>query len=176
MYCSGCGIALAQGQLVCPRCGRGAAAPAPAIPGYEVQLASFSSQLCALSTVWFIYAGLSLALGVAVMVFANAVLAGHFGSWLHGQGADGDWPFAHLWLGAFFLRFAWVFIIGRATLAFAAGWGLRTRAPWGRIVAIIAAFLSLRRFPLGTALGIWTLIMMLGYRNSTLYEQTAASH
>jgi len=41
----------------------------------------------------------------------------------------------------------------------------------GRIVAIIAAILSLIRFPLGTALGIWTLIVLLGYRNTTLYEQ-----
>ncbi len=176
MYCSGCGFALAQGQFVCPQCGRAVPAPAPAIPGFEVQLASFSNQLCALSTVWFIYAGLSLLLGLLVMAFANAFLAGHFGQWLHGQGTDGGWPFAHMWLGAFFLRFAWVLLIGRAALAFAAGWGLRERAPWGRVVAIIAAFLSLLRFPLGTALGIWTLIMLLGYRNSTLYEQTAVSH
>jgi hypothetical protein len=56
-------------------------------------------------------------------------------------------------------------------LALAAGWGLMERAPWGRIVAIVAAFLSLLRFPFGTALGIWTLVVLLGYRNSTLYEQ-----
>jgi hypothetical protein len=38
-------------------------------------------------------------------------------------------------------------------------------------VAIVAAFLSLLKFPFGTALGIWTLITLLGYRNSTLYSQ-----
>jgi hypothetical protein len=42
---------------------------------------------------------------------------------------------------------------------------------WGRIVAIVAAFLSLLKFPFGTALGIWTLVVLLGYRNSSLYEQ-----
>jgi hypothetical protein len=45
------------------------------------------------------------------------------------------------------------------------------RAPWGRIVAIVAAVFSLLRFPFGTALGIWTLVVLLGYRNSTLYDQ-----
>jgi hypothetical protein len=45
------------------------------------------------------------------------------------------------------------------------------RAPWGRIVAIVAAILSLLRFPCGTALGIWTLVVLLGNRNATLYEQ-----
>jgi len=27
------------------------------------------------------------------------------------------------------------------------------------------------RFPLGTVLGIWTLVLLLGYRNTTLYDQ-----
>ena len=45
------------------------------------------------------------------------------------------------------------------------------RAPWGRVVAIVAAILCLLKFPFGTAMGIWTLIVLLGYRNSTLYEQ-----
>jgi hypothetical protein len=27
------------------------------------------------------------------------------------------------------------------------------------------------KFPIGTALGIWSLVVLLGYRNTTLYEQ-----
>jgi hypothetical protein len=69
------------------------------------------------------------------------------------------------------LRFAWLFVVVRAGLALAAGWGLMERTQWGRIVAIVAAFLSLLKFPFGTALGIWTLVVFLGYRNKTLYEQ-----
>jgi hypothetical protein len=45
------------------------------------------------------------------------------------------------------------------------------RSQWGRIVAIVAAFLSILKFPIGTALGIWTLVVLLGYRNTTLYDQ-----
>jgi hypothetical protein len=69
------------------------------------------------------------------------------------------------------MHLIWVALFGRAILAVVAGWGLLERTQWGRIVAIVAAILSLIRFPLGTALGIWTLIVLLGYRNSTLYEQ-----
>ena len=50
-------------------------------------------------------------------------------------------------------------------------WGLHERTQWGRIFAIVIAFLSLLKFPFGTALGIWTLVLLLGYRNATLYRQ-----
>jgi hypothetical protein len=56
-------------------------------------------------------------------------------------------------------------------LCVVAGWGLLERAEWGRIVAIIAAILSLIKFPFGTALGIATLVILLGYRNTVLYER-----
>jgi hypothetical protein len=56
-------------------------------------------------------------------------------------------------------------------MALVAGWGLWERTGWGRIVAIVAAFLNILKFPFGTALGIWTLVLLLGYRNSTLYQQ-----
>jgi hypothetical protein len=69
------------------------------------------------------------------------------------------------------LRFAWIFIFLRAGLAAVAGWGLLEHTQWGRIVAIVAAILSMLKFPFGTAMGIWTLVILLGYRNSTLYEQ-----
>jgi hypothetical protein len=39
------------------------------------------------------------------------------------------------------------------------------------MVAIVAAFLSLLKFPIGTAIGIWTLVTLMGYRNQTLYDQ-----
>jgi hypothetical protein len=52
-----------------------------------------------------------------------------------------------------------------------AGWGLLERTQWGRIVAIIAAILSLIRIPLGTALGIATLIILIGARNWMLYDE-----
>jgi hypothetical protein len=134
----------------------------------EFQLENYSGKIRALGTVWIIYAALSLLLGIAGMTFAHAFFS-HFGMWGNQHWGDGSVP--PLWFGPAIMHLIWVALFGRAILAVVAGWGLLERTQWGRIVAIVAAILSLIRFPLGTALGIWTLIVLLGYRNSTLYEQ-----
>lgn len=173
MFCSGCGQAFVPGQGFCPQCGRPAAPPVSSLPGLEFQLQNYAGKVKALSVVWFVYAAFALLTGVVGLAFAHAALSGSFGPWASGQWVHG--PFNHGPFMPFFvpalLRFAWVFLVLRAGLALVAAWGLMERAPWGRIVAIVAACLSLIRFPFGTALGIWTLIVLLGDRNSTLYEQ-----
>jgi hypothetical protein len=144
-----------------------AAAVPAGIPGYQLQLHNYASQIRALSIFWFVYAALGLALGTMGLAFANAAIAGHLNWWMHGN----DWPMGHSWFPLMFMRFAWVILLFRTVLCVAAGWGLMERTPWGRVVAIIAAVLNLVHFPFGTAVSIWTMVMLLGYRNSTLYEQ-----
>lgn len=165
MFCSSCGYGLAAGQATCPRCGCPTMA-APVYPGIQFELTNYASKLRALSTVWFIYGALSLVFGILGMAFADAWFAGRMmhGPWGHG-------PFPPFWFGHTILRFGWFYVIARCGLAIMAGYGLMERAPWGRIVALIAGFVDLIKFPFGTALGVWTLIMLLGYRNTTLYEQ-----
>ena len=168
MYCSACGQALQPGQTQCPRCGSIMAVAPPPVPGLQFELVNYASKLKALSTVWFIYGALTLVLSFVGMAFARAFIFNHFGPWPHSWSHA---PFRPEWFGPAFLHFIWVFIVLRAALLFAAGWGLLEHAPWGRMVAIVAAFLSLLKFPFGTALGIWTLVTLMGYRNQTLYEE-----
>jgi len=106
---------------------------------------------------------ITLIFGIVGLAFAHAFLSG-FGPFAHSH-VPQTWFFPGL------LRFAWLFMVGRAVLAAVAGWGLLERTQWGRIVAIIAAILSLIRIPLGTALGIATLIILIGARNWTLYDE-----
>jgi uncharacterized membrane protein (DUF2068 family) len=73
--------------------------------------------------------------------------------------------------GPALLHLIWVMLLLRSALAFAAGFGLMEHTQWGRLVAIVAAILCLIKIPFGTAMGIWTLVMLLGYRNSSLYDQ-----
>ncbi|MGA7243335.1 MAG: hypothetical protein WBX19_09145 [Terracidiphilus sp.] len=170
MFCSGCGQALAQGQTVCPQCGRPvAAAPPPAVPNLAFEVANYANRVRALSTVWFIYGAVSLVLGIVGLAFANSFLNGG-GFWMHGPWAHGNFPFGP-GFGPAIIHFAWIMLVLRSGLAFVAGWGLMERAPWGRVVAIVAAFLSILKIPLGTALAIWTLVTLLGYRNTSLYDQ-----
>ena len=164
MFCSGCGQQLAMGQAFCAQCGRPAAPPVPPVPGLEFQLDRYRSNVKALAVVWYVYAGLSLLLGFAGLAFVKAFFSGAFGHWIQG-------PQPPEWLLPMIMHFAWIFVAIRVGLAALVGYGLMERAQWGRIVAIIMAFLTLLKFPFGTALGIWTLVMLLGYRNSTLYDQ-----
>lgn len=175
MFCSACGHALEAGQPVCPQCGRPVApvvapamAPMPPVPNIDFQLQNYAGRVRALSIVWYVYGGLSLVFSVVGMLFANAWFHGGIGPWSHGPWGRG--PFGPEFLGPALLHFAWAFLVVRSALALAAGWGLMERAPWGRVVAIVAAFFCILRFPLGTALGIWTLVTLLGYRNTTLYD------
>jgi len=169
MFCSGCGLVLAAGQGFCPQCGRPAAVPIAPMPDLAFQVETYAGKIKALGVVWLIYAGLGLFTGIASLTFAQAFFANGFGPFGHGRWGGGS--MAPFWLGPAFLHFVWGIVLLRAALALAAGWGLVERAPWARVVAIVAAVLGLIRFPFGTAIGIWTLVVLLGYRNQTLYEQ-----
>ena len=169
MFCSGCGHEIVPGQPVCPQCGRPGAPVVPPVPGLQFQLEHYAGKIRALSVVWIVYAAYSGLKGLAGLTFAQAFFGNHFGHWGHGPWEDGSMP--PEWLGQAIFHVVWVAVLVRVGLAVLAAWGLYERSQWGRIVAIVAAFLCLLRFPFGTALGIWTLVVLLGYRNTTLYEQ-----
>ena len=168
MFCSSCGNALAQGLAFCPNCDRPVAPVVPPVPGLQFQLESYAGKLKALSIVWFIYAGYSVLMGLAGLTFAHAFFSHQFGNWNNGPWSNGNVP---EWFGPAFFHIVWVAILFRTCLALVTAYGLYTRARWGRILAIVVAILSLIKFPIGTALGIWTMVMLMGFQNSTLYEQ-----
>jgi len=58
-----------------------------------------------------------------------------------------------------------------AALRFITGWGLLKLAPWGRIFALVMAFLDLLHVPLGTALGVYTLFVLLPDAAGDEYRQ-----
>jgi hypothetical protein len=139
------------------------------VPGIEYLVQTYASKVKTLGVFWFVYAGLNMLIGFAGMAFMHAFINHHFNGWDSGPWSHG--PFGPEWFGPALLQFAWITVVVRTALAFAAGWGLIEHTNWGRIVALVAAFLSILKFPFGTALGIWTLVLLLGYRNNTLYEQ-----
>ena len=170
MYCSGCGQALAAGQQVCSQCGRPVALPAPPVPNLAFELTNYANRVRALSTVWFIYGGLVLVTGMIGLSFASSFFNNGFGPWMRGPWAHGNFPFGP-GFGPAILHIVWLKTVGLTVLAVGAGWGLIEHAPWGRILAIVAAFLNLLNIPFGTAIAIWTLVTLLGYRNTSLYDQ-----
>jgi len=176
MFCSGCGHAIETGQAICPQCSRtvapaapfGYPAPAgypmPPAPSFEFQLASYAGKVRVLGILWLVYAGLSLILGFAGIAFLKTFFSHGFGPWVNG-------PNFGNWFGPAWFHLIWILLSVRAVLCAVAGWGLLERTQWGRIVAIVAAIVCLLKIPFGTALGIASLILLLGYRNSALYDQ-----
>lgn len=171
MFCSVCGQTLDAGKPFCPNCGRPtapmAAPVAPPIvpmPGLEYELPRYAGKIRVLGILWLVYAGLSFLLGIVGLNFLRGFISGGFGPW-----ADGH-PMFPGWFGPAIIHFAWLLLSVRAVICAIAGWGLLERAHWGRIMAIIAAIVCLLKIPFGTALGVATLIILLGYRNSTLYD------
>ncbi|HKN20683.1 MAG TPA: zinc ribbon domain-containing protein [Terracidiphilus sp.] len=167
MFCSGCGRQLEAGQGFCPQCGRVAAPLTPPVvpaPGLEFELERYAGKVRVLGILWLVWAGLSILLGLAGIHFLHAFFSGDFGPWAQNQHMFPDW------FGSALIHFALLMVILRAVVCAIAGWGLLERTQWGRIMAIIAAVICMLKIPFGTALGIATLVILLGYRNSTLYD------
>jgi hypothetical protein len=153
-------------QEFCPQCGRAvvpSAQPVPA-PGLEYELNSYAGKVRVLGILWLVYAGFALLTGLAGMAFLHTLLSGGFGPFAQG-------PLAQMRIFPMLARLALPLIVLRAILAVAAGWGLLERTEWGRIVALVAAVLCLLKIPFGTAMGIATLVILLGARNWALYER-----
>jgi hypothetical protein len=161
MYCDACGTALQPGQAFCGKCakpvreGISLAYPRPSRVREHVRL---------LGILWLAYSALHIVAGASLVILANTIFPriSEYGVPRHGP------PFLHtMFLGLGFLLFI------KAAIGFAGGWGLLRRAPWGRIITLVVAFISLFNVPLGTALGIYTLWVLLPAQSDKDYDADA---
>jgi ABC-type spermidine/putrescine transport system permease subunit II len=72
-----------------------------------------------------------------------------------------------------FLSFIGAMAILMAVTGFLAGFGLLERRPWARSLAIVLGVIALLHPPLGTALGIYTLWVLLPNESEQEYRRTA---
>ena len=67
-------------------------------------------------------------------------------------------------------------LLGKSALGFLAGWGVMHRETWARPLLLVLAFISLfTNIPFGTALGVYTLWVMLPADSEQEYETLAAA-
>ena len=173
MFCDQCGRELAAGARFCSQCGHavssiGANAPPANPPVYYAPPgpANRVAQHVRVVGILWIICGVLRALEIGwVWMFGRVILpsiAGLVPGWPAHMGLE------HLIRGGIF--FASGILVLQAVLAFVAGWGLLEYQSWGRIVAIIAAIFALFRIPLGTALGINTLWVLLPASSEAEYR------
>jgi hypothetical protein len=72
-----------------------------------------------------------------------------------------------------FLGAIGLLISGFAIAGAIAGWGLMARCPWARMLAIVLGCISLLHFPFGTALGIYTLWVLVPGDADVEYQSLA---
>lgn len=168
MYCDGCGSPLNPSGQFCSSCGK-RWAPATGYVNSQRSMRRYSEyrvsrNIGALTTLWLIYGILRMLAVAALYSFGRMVFPMFF--WQHHWGWEGFLPFAFFTSGAFVAAFA-----GSCLLL---AWGLSERESWARSLAIVLSVLVLLRFPvspLGAALGIYTLWVMLPDPSRREYDQ-----
>jgi hypothetical protein len=158
MVCRACGTPIAEGVHFCSKCGAQVVMVQPmyAQPPMPMFLPRVQRNLQTLGILWCVLGVYRVISGLIGIIFLRAFTTHNFGNdaWMFGGRFHGAFP--PMWMAGLWPVIA-VTTIFAAVLALAAGYGLLNRRPWGRIVAILAAILALIKFPLGTALGIYTL-------------------
>lgn len=144
MFCTACGAAWQANQRFCANCGRALAiAPVPATYNRVAQHVTLLGILwIARAALRFI--GAAVAFGIFHFVLPRMVT---------------DFPFAGL-IRASVTMGAAVLLIGAAA-SLATGLGLLQRESWARPMALVMGFLALLSVPFGTALGVYTLWVLL---------------
>ncbi len=158
MYCDRCGALIQEGQRYCSSCGK-SLEPAPAVAAPAG--ARLSSHLRALGILWIVYSVLHLLPPLGLMMF----------------GGMGQFPGLHhvhlpLALGPFLALLGGLLAIA-AVIGIIAGWGLLDRRPWARMLAIVLGCFALFNIPFGTALGIYTLWLLLPQESEQQYRRMA---
>ena len=154
MYCGKCGTQTQLGQSFCNVCGEPqGATPAPA-RRMETRL---ERHVKVLGVLWLALSALRLIPGLAVLS-----LGGHFLRFV---------PFEFLGIVAPIATIISVALVASAVVGIAVGWGLLDRRSWARVLAIVMGIISLIHVPLGTALGIYTLWVLLPGESEREYQR-----
>jgi hypothetical protein len=155
MFCDKCGTAVQADQRFCSRCGREFAGAT--VVGYP-RRGRVQEHIRLLGILWMAISAFNAVGAVVLYVLANTLF-------IHLRETGGA-PWLHS-----FLSFIAILIVAKSAAGFIVAWGLLRREPWARIVAIILAFLALFNIPFGTALGIYTLWVLLPAESDAEYEK-----
>lgn len=163
MFCDRCGAVVQSDQRFCGQCGRQfAASGVMTFP----RRSRVREHIRLLGILWLALGALSAVGAVILFVLANTLF-------VRLPQMTGD-PAATSWLHPFIAAIAIVVAV-KAAAAFVAGWGLLQRESWARVVTIVLAFLALFHVPFGTALGIYSLWVLLPAESDLDYQEQVRS-
>ena len=158
MFCNGCGSQLQPGSNICPKCGKTIGDPVSAVTRSRLR-----NHLSTLGTLWIVV-GVLFLLPAVGLFFASS--AAHF--MIH------DSVVART-LGPLLLTIIGGTILLIAVGGILVGLGLRDRKPWARVVAIVLGVIALFHPPFGTALGIYTLWVLMSDEGGVEYRRLSSA-
>jgi hypothetical protein len=157
MFCDGCGATIEGRQKFCSKCGKPIAVVAPMAPGSRI-----AANLKILAILWMVLSAVTRLIPGLFLVLSADVAANFL---------PPDAPAFILPL----LHGIGIFLLIGAAVGLLAGWGLVEGQPWARMLAIVLGFISLLDIPFGTALGIYTLWVLLPAQSEIEYRQLSLS-
>jgi len=149
MFCDACGAQLQISQRHCSGCGKMVTG---SIEGYPTRN-RIQEHVRLLAILWFALSAFEALGGVVLLVLANTLFL-HFSEVTQAPAPTGG--FLHL-----LFTVLGVFVLAKSVAGFFTAWGLLNREPWARMMALVLGFLALIHPPLGTALGVYTLWVLL---------------
>jgi len=160
MFCDQCGAQLQTGQSRCVRCGKAVVGPLPG-GGNRVR-----EHVKLVGILWMAYSAMHVVAGVVVLLVSKLVVVrlGHI--------PNGPPPEVMAWLPALVSVVGWL-ILAKAAAGIITGWGLLQHEDWGRVLALVMGFVALLSVPVGTALGIYTLWVLLPSQSEVEYKALA---
>jgi hypothetical protein len=165
MFCDGCGTAVQAGQAFCSKCGKQIVGPVAVtrLVGGRVQ---HHGHL--LGILWMALSAFN-AIGGFFLVLVGVTFFPH----LRALGKlPPDVPVEFL---SSLVTVIGILLLGKAAFGFFAGWGLMQHDRWARVLALVLAFISLFNIPFGTAIGVYTLWVLLPAESQSEYEGLAAA-
>jgi phage shock protein PspC (stress-responsive transcriptional regulator) len=117
-----------------------------------------------LGLLWLAISAFNTIGGVALYIVANTIL-------VHRYAPQESGPPAFL---TPLLSTIAILLLAKAAIGFLAGWGLLQREQWARVLVLVLAFVSLfTNIPFGTALGIYTMWVLLPADSEREFETLA---
>jgi hypothetical protein len=165
MFCDRCGAPLQPNQRFCGQCGRdfaGTLAQAQFGPNRVQEHLRF------IAILWLALSVINAIAGAVLLILGNTLFP-HLRELSPTTPPDVPVGF----LSSLFCFLGGLVLI-KAALGFLAGWGLLQRERWARTLTLVLSFLALLNIPLGTALGVYSLWVLLPEKSEREYQQEVA--
>jgi hypothetical protein len=163
MFCTSCGNAIVAGQAVCAKCGTPTSTGVMQGVGMSRVLQHYKT----LGILTIIYSIFWVIGGAGMLMVAKFILAGMIGNMN---------PPPPAFVAPLISVLGWI-VLGKGVLGVVGGIGLLARESWARVLTLAVAFISLLDIPFGTALGIYTIWVLLSSGSDQEYEKLSfAAH